>query len=115
MKFKVRDGYVVRITRVIDLGDDKTEKQELTAYAGQVIDLTADEAHEHAHKLEPEDKSAEKLLDAKTRPSDSGSEVDLAPSQLALIQAVAAATAKAVVDHLQATALATASADKTSG
>lgn len=104
MKFEVRDGFVVRVIRRIDLGNDKFQDQEITAYGGQVIDLTADEANDHGHKLAPLDKAATALLEAKVRPADTGTEVDMSPAQMALIQAVALATAQAVTAHLQATA-----------
>lgn len=108
MKFKVREGYVVRIVRIIDLGNDKTDKQEITAYGGQTIDLSEDEANEHAHKLEALDKPATALLDGKVRKDEAGETLGVSDAQLAfakaLATAVAAETAKAVVAALQSPA-----------
>ena len=64
MKFKVREGFVVHHSKVIEIdlggGETKKEIQTNTYYQGQNVDFTADEAEDHLHKLEPFDKEAQK-------------------------------------------------------
>ncbi len=64
MKFKVREGFLADVTEVIDLGNGNTQTQVQTFYGGKVVDLTAEQAREHAHKLEPVDKEATKFLES---------------------------------------------------
>lgn len=89
MKFKVREGFVVRLSNKVDLGDGKTEVQETTAYAGQAINVDADTANLHAHKLEPADKDAIAFLDAKVLPVSAASSIGVTPEMLALAKALA--------------------------
>jgi len=66
MKFNVRTGYVVHLaTLVIVMQAGREVKQEQTQsyYEGQTVELDADQARDHAHKLEPVDKAAERFLD----------------------------------------------------
>lgn len=105
MKFKVREGFVVKTITKVDLGNDKFEFQENTTYAGQVVDLTAEQAAEHAHKLEPApagkgavDKDAEAYLAGLSLTP--AAPVGITAEQSALIQAVASATALAVAAAL---------------
>lgn len=90
MKFKVREGFVVRLTNKVDLGDGKTEVQETTAYAGQAINVDAETANLHAHKLEPADKDATAFLEAKVLPVSAASSIGVTPEMLALAKAMAA-------------------------
>ena len=54
MKFKIRDGFVVKIVNLVDVGEGQPKQaQEVNYYAGQVCDLTEQQAKDHAHKLEP--------------------------------------------------------------
>lgn len=73
MKFKVREGFVVHHSQVVELdiggGEVRRETQTNTYYQGQVVDFTAEEAEEHLHKLEPADKDAAKYVEARFVPS----------------------------------------------
>ena len=89
MKFKVREGFVVRLSNRVDLGDGKTEVQETTAYAGQTINVDAATADLHAHKLEPADKEAAAFLEAKVLPVSAASSIGVTPEMLALAKAMA--------------------------
>ena len=89
MKFKVREGFVVRLTNKVDLGDGKTEVQETTAYAGQAINVDAATADLHAHKLEPADKDAAAFMEAKVLPVSAASSIGVSPEMLALAKAMA--------------------------
>lgn len=106
MKFQVRDGYVVRFVRKIQIAEDKFQDQEIVVYGGQVIDLDEAEANDHAHKLEAvaKDKEAVAFLDAKVLPPSPAASGVLDPGQLAMIQETAKQTALAVAAALQATA-----------
>jgi hypothetical protein len=104
-KFKVRDGFVVKTVTRVDLGNDKFENQENTTYAGQIVELTTEQASDHAHKLEPApagkgsvDKDAETYLGGLTLPASAPA--GLSTEHVALIQAVASATAQAVAAAL---------------
>lgn len=89
MKVQVRDGFVVRYNVKVDLGDGKTESQEMTLYAAQKADLPADIVDQHAHKLEPADKAAADYLAAKVAPQQPGAELGLTPEALALVKTLA--------------------------
>jgi hypothetical protein len=65
MKFQVRDGFSVQVINKVDMGDGRTEQQASNYYPGQVVDLDAATADQHAHKLEPKDKEAAGFLAAK--------------------------------------------------
>jgi len=90
MKFQIREGMVAKITTKIDIGDGKTETQENTVFGGQVVDLSADQAELHAHKLEPKDKAAEAYLASKVMPVDESAQIGLPPQALALVKEMAA-------------------------
>lgn len=63
MKFKVRDGFVVSYTEVIELTGGKKQEREVTYYPDNgSIELEAARAIQHAHMLEPVDRDAEKFL-----------------------------------------------------
>jgi hypothetical protein len=104
MKFQVREGYVVRFFRRVDLGDGESQMQEVVAYAGQSLDLSAEEAQEHAHKLEPLDKGATALLEKKVLPSTPATTAGLTPEAFALVQETAKALAAQIVAGMQASA-----------
>lgn len=110
MKFQVREGFVVKLINKIDLGDGKTELQENTVHGKQIVDLTDEQADQHAHKLEPKDKAAEAYLAGKVLPSAPGAALGLTPEAMALVQAMAVAMAKEIVTTLQAPAPAAAAA-----
>jgi hypothetical protein len=101
MKFKVRDGFVVKMINKVELGDGKTELQESTAFAGQVVELDTDGANLHAHKLEPMDKAAAAFLDSKVLPVSPAGELGLTPEALAMVKAMATAMAKEIAAALQ--------------
>lgn len=109
MKFQIREGFVAQIATRIDLGEGKTEVQVNSYFGGQTCDLTAEQAEMHAHKLEPKDKQAEAWLAAKVMPQAPGQALGLSPEAMALVQAMAAETAKAIVAAVQAPAQAPAS------
>lgn len=100
MKFQVREGYVVRLVEQVEIGDGKTQTQETNFYEKQVCDLTADQADQHIHKLEPRDKAAEAYLASKVAPVSApvaaGPQLDI-PSiiQAAVLAALAAGQAAA--------------------
>lgn len=98
MKFKVRDGFVVKIVNVIDLGDGHTQAQETTTYGGQVVDLTPDQADDHAHKIEGLGKDSTAYLDAKVMPVSSTDSLGITPQMAALAEAIAAS----MVDKIMA-------------
>jgi len=105
MKFKIREGMVVHLRTKVEIADDKFDYQDTSHFAGQVVDLTEDQAREHAHKLEPApigkgsvDKEAEAFLASFLPPA--ATPVGISAEQQALISAVAAETAKAVAAAL---------------
>jgi hypothetical protein len=69
MRFKVREGFAVHISRLVEIpglgGEVVTELQNSSHYAGQVAEISADEAIDHLHKLEPFDKEALAWLKAR--------------------------------------------------
>lgn len=65
MKFKVREGFVLKRTDMVQRGD-KFEPRDTIAYEGEEIDLTELQAAEHLHQLEAVDKAAQKFADART-------------------------------------------------
>lgn len=98
MKFKVRKGFVVHYSKVVeipsDFGDDpRRETQTQTFWEGQQLNLTAPEADEHLHKLEAVDKEASAYLDSRAVPTPPPAQ-DL--NQAALAAAVAEAVTKAL-------------------
>ena len=105
MKFQVRDGFICKLTNRIDLGDDHFEMQENTVYGGQVVDLSAEQADLHAHKLEPKDKSAEAYLAGKSPVA--AAPAGVSTEQLALVQAMAAEMVKQIIATMQAAPKAT--------
>lgn len=111
MKFQVREGYVVRFNRKIEIDADKFELQEVTAYAGQTIDLTQAEAEGHAHKLESKDKAAAEFLAAKVLPTSPGSALGLQPEAIALVSEMA----RQILAGLQAQASAPAATPAAAG
>lgn len=90
MKFKVRDGFVVKLITKIDLGNGTSEQQESTHFAGQIVDLDVETADLHTHKLEPMDKAATAYLDAKVMPVSQAAAMGITPELLALAKAMAA-------------------------
>lgn len=99
MKFKVREGFVVHHSKVIeiDLGNDevKKETQTNTYYQGQLVDFIADEAESHLHKLEPADKEAQKYVESRFVP-ETAAPVAGGIDAAALAQIVAAAVSQAM-------------------
>lgn len=102
MKFQIREGMVAKITTKIDIGDGKTETQENTVFGGQVVDLSADQAELHAHKLEPKDKAAEAYLASKVMPVDESAQIGLPPQALALVKEMATQMATQIVAQVLA-------------
>lgn len=64
MKFQVRDGFNCKTVKMVSVGNGRTELQESVAYPGNVVEFTAEEATQHAHKLEPRDAEATAWLEA---------------------------------------------------
>lgn len=101
MKFKVREGFVVKLQNVIDLGDNRKEVQETTHFAGQSIDVDVDVADLHAHKLEPLDKAATAYLDAQVLPVSQASQLGITPETMAFATAMAKEIAAQMVAALK--------------
>lgn len=100
MKFKVREGFVVKIVSKIDLGDGQFEMQEFNAYGGQIVELDAAQAEQHTHKLEPVGKDATAFVDAKVLPASPAAAMGVSAEALALAQAMAAAMVKEIVGQV---------------
>ena len=66
MKFKIRAGFILTRIDQVQLDDDKFVEQATNGYPGQTIDLTAEQAIEHLHMLEPADKEAAKFVESRT-------------------------------------------------
>lgn len=90
MKFKVREGFVVRTVTTVDLGDGRAQAQENSYYAGQAVELDQAQAEDHAHKLEPQDKAATAWLEAKVLPVSNATALGTTPEVLAMAKAMAA-------------------------
>ena len=94
MKFKIREGFVAHVIERVEVGDDKFEMQTQTFYPGKPVELTAEQAAEHAHKLEPVDKSASDFLQSRHVPGpESSVQVDI---DKLVAEKVAAAVAAAL-------------------
>lgn len=99
MRFKVREGFAIHFSRLIDIpglnGEVVQEVQTSSHYAGQIVEFAPDEVLEHAHKLEPFDKEAKAWLESRAVVV-----VEPAPAaaldQTALAEAVAKAVALAL-------------------
>lgn len=104
MKFQVRDGFVAAITTLVEIGDGRTEAQTNTYFGGQLCDLTAEQADQHAQKLEPKDKAATEFLASKVAPQSASAALGLSAEALALVQTMAAEMAKQIVAVVQAPA-----------
>lgn len=104
MKFQVRDGFVVEIVTLVDLGDGKTQTQTNTYYGKQICDLDQAQADRHFHKLEPKSKEAEAYLDSKVMPVAPGQALGLSGEAVALVEAMATAMATKIVAAMQTSA-----------
>jgi len=100
MKFKIRDGFVAHVSEKIEIEEGKFETQVQTFYGGKVVDLSAEQAQDHAHKLEPLDKAATEFLVSRHVPGPEKSvQIDID----ALVSTkVAEALAKAAADKTPA-------------
>jgi len=96
MKFTIREGFVAKLVNKVDLGEGKFDYQEVNLYPGPTVDLTAEQAEAHAHKLEPRDKAAETFLAAKVLQQPAGTALGLTPEAMALVQATATALAQQI-------------------
>lgn len=67
-KFKVREGFVLKRVDYVKV-EDRIEERQLTAYPGETVDLTTEQALEHLHQVEPVDKDAIKFVEARFVPS----------------------------------------------
>jgi hypothetical protein len=65
MKFKIRVGYVAHVAEMVEVATGQFERQTQSFYEGQVADLTADQALDHLHKLEPIGADAVKFCESK--------------------------------------------------
>ena len=100
MRFKVREGFVIHHRRLVKVpglvdGEETIEVQQSSFYAKQVVDFDAEEASEHAHKLEPFDKEAKAWLEGLAVTFD-------APVAVTFDAPVAAAPAGASLEQLVA-------------
>lgn len=89
MKFKIRDGFICKFVTKVDLGNGTSEQQENTVFGGQTVDLDADSAELHVHKLEPLDKQASAFLDAKVLKVSDTAALGITPELAALAKAMA--------------------------
>ena len=69
MKFKVRDGFVLKRVDYEKSDDGSVLERTTSAYSGDTIDLSAEQALEHLHQLEPVDKEAKALVESRFVPS----------------------------------------------
>ena len=67
MKFQVRADFVIHDTRLVKIGDRQTE-QTNSYFEDDQVDFDEETALRHLHKLEPQDKAAEKFLSARFAP-----------------------------------------------
>ena len=90
MKFKIREGFVVHLEKILDVGGARTTVTQ-PIFAGETADFTPEQAADHLHKLEPLDKDASKFADAAVVdvPTPAAAPVD----QAALAAAIAATLA----------------------
>jgi|APMI01.1.fsa_nt_gi hypothetical protein len=99
MRFKVREGFAIHFSRLVDIpglgGEVVQEVQTNSYYAGQVVEFTADEALDHAHKLEPFDKDAKAWLESRAVAVAPPPTAGIDPATLADIVAKAVAAAVA--------------------
>lgn len=93
MKFKVRPGFVVHLSRVVEIDNNgQIEKQVQTNSFfpnGDAFELSEADAFDHLHKLEPADKEATKWIESQFAPVDEPKPVG-SVDPAALAQAVAA-------------------------
>lgn len=69
MKFGIREGFVVHQAKTVEVlvnGEKMKQRQENSFYPTQELDLSADEAEDHLHKLVPIDKEAKAYCDRRT-------------------------------------------------
>ncbi len=97
MKFKIRDGFIVHHSKLVDIdlgnGNIKQEIQTATYYQGQTVDFTVVDAEQHLHKLEPLDDAARQYVSGRhvpTPPAVSGT-ADLAALSGLIAQGIAQA------------------------
>jgi hypothetical protein len=96
MKFKIRDGFVLKRVDYVTV-DDETQEREMKNYAGETVDLSAEQATEHLHQLEPVDKAAIAFVESRFVPSAEVSQLvgGIGPDIQAFIQ-------KSITDGIQA-------------
>jgi hypothetical protein len=103
MKFKVREGFVIHLITMLDLGDGQPpQKQENQFHPGQVVEMTPEQASDHLHKIEAfQDKDASRFLANKVLPAAPGAALGLTPEAVALVKAMAAEMAAATIAALK--------------
>jgi hypothetical protein len=96
MKFKVRDGFVFKRVDYVTVGDE-TQEREMKAYSGEPVDLSAEQAIEHLHQLEPTDKAAVAFVESRFVPSAEATQLvgGIGPDIQAFIQ-------KSITEGIQA-------------
>lgn len=111
MKFKVREGFILKRTDFIKQGEEVLERNT-TAYGGDTIDLDNEQALEHLHQLEPVDKEAKAFVESRFVPSAMATSVagDVGAEMNASIQAAIAEGIKAGVAAAMAAAASAAAA-----
>lgn len=105
MQFKVRDGFAIHLVTMIEIEEGTFQKQENQFYGGQVVELTPQQAEEHAHKLEAfKDKTADAFLASKVLPVAPGAALGLSAETVALVEAMATKMAAAIISATQSKA-----------
>lgn len=99
MRFKVREGFAIHFSRLVDIpglgGEVIQEQQTNSYYAGQLVEFATEEALDHAHKLEPFDKEAKAWLESRAVAIAPPPVAGIDPATLADIVAKAVAAAVA--------------------
>lgn len=101
MKFQVREGFVVKTVAQLEV-NGQNQIQENNYFGGQVVDLDAATATDHAHKLEPADKAATAHLEGMCTPPSpvpsAMADVDVQAIVQAAVTAALAAVASPAVN-----------------
>lgn len=101
MKFKVRDGYIIHDVQVRIVSGERLETTNVYP-AGEIVDFDEDQANDHLHKLEPQDKAATAFVEKRFVPPPA---VTQAPTiDPAVIAQIVAATVAAMAPQAAAPA-----------
>lgn len=97
MKFVVREGFVVKLLNKVEIEDGKFQVQEVNIYGNQTADLTAEQATEHAHKLQAKDDKALAFLESKHAVISAPVSQPISPEVQALAKAMATEMVSAIM------------------